>query len=107
MNCTITCFWQSTNQFGAFISPLPALQGHATLAVQPLPPGACLPPIELTERGDITNIEIRAFTAGRLVPTIGERLAAAAQKGVAGGGWCVCVWVGWVAMCVWCVGWWW
>lgn len=58
----------------------PKGQGHVALTVQALPPGACLPAIDLTERGEITGITVWAFTAGRLVPTIGERLAVAAQK---------------------------
>lgn len=59
----------------------PRGQGQVILSVQRLPPGACLPAIDLTERGEITGIVIQAFTAGRLVPTIGDRLAAAAHKG--------------------------
>ncbi|EFN53149.1 hypothetical protein CHLNCDRAFT_136921 [Chlorella variabilis] len=60
----------------------PRGQGQVILSVQRLPPGACLPAIDLTERGEITGIVIQAFTAGRLVPTIGDRLAAAAHKEV-------------------------
>lgn len=59
----------------------PKGQGRVLLAVQRLAPGACLPVIDLTERGEVTGIVIRAFTAGRVVPAVGERLAAAAQKG--------------------------
>lgn len=72
----------------------PKGQGHVTLAVERLAPGACLPALDLTQRGEVTSITIRAFTAGRLVPTIGERLAAAAQKG----GWMGAQ--GWGARCV-------
>jgi RNA 3'-terminal phosphate cyclase (ATP) len=59
----------------------PKGQGQVVLTVQRLPAGACLPAIDLTDRGEITSIAIRAFTAGKLVPAIGERLAAAALKG--------------------------
>lgn len=59
----------------------PKGQGQVALTVQRLPAGACLPAIDLTERGEITGIAIRAFTAGKLAPAIGERLAAAALKG--------------------------
>ena len=59
----------------------PRGQGQVQLTVQRLAPGACLPAIDITERGEVTCIAIRAFTAGRVVPTVGERLAAAAQKG--------------------------
>ncbi|KAL4459062.1 hypothetical protein ABPG75_013927 [Micractinium tetrahymenae] len=62
----------------------PRGQGHVVLRAAPLAAGACLPPMDLTERGEVVSISIRAFTAGRLVPTIGERLAAAAQKEVKG-----------------------
>lgn len=63
----------------------PKGQGHVVLRAAPLPVGARLPPIDLTERGEIVAITIHAYTAGRLAPSIGERLAAAAQKGGAGG----------------------
>jgi len=59
----------------------PRGQGHVQLTAARLAPGTCLPAIDLTNRGEIVGMAIRAFTAGRLVPTIGERLAAAAQKG--------------------------
>lgn len=59
----------------------PKGQGHVVLRAAPLAPGTCLPSIDLTERGEIVAIAIFAFTAGRLAPSIGERLATAAQKG--------------------------
>lgn len=59
----------------------PRGQGQVRLTVARLPPGGCLPALDLTERGEISGIAIRAFTAGRVVPAVGERLAAAAQKG--------------------------
>ncbi|KAL4431941.1 hypothetical protein ABPG77_000208 [Micractinium sp. CCAP 211/92] len=60
----------------------PKGQGQVVLRAAPLAPGTCLPSIDLTERGEIVAIAILAFTAGRLAPSIGERLAAAAQKEV-------------------------
>ncbi len=59
----------------------PRGQGQVQLTVERLAPGACLPAIDLTERGEIMSIAIRAFTAGRVVPSVGERLADAALKG--------------------------
>ena len=80
----------------------PKGQGQVVLTVQRLPAGGCLPAIDLTERGEITGIGIRAFTAGKLLPAIGERLAAAALKGKKGMGAqsaCACLLaaVAWVA----------
>jgi hypothetical protein len=51
------------------------------LTAAALPPGGCLPPIDLTERGAVTGIQVRAFNAGRLAHSIGDRLAAAACAG--------------------------
>ena len=41
--------------------------------------GRCLKAIRLTERGSITSVSIQAFSAGNLRPSIGERIAIAAQ----------------------------
>ncbi|PRW59938.1 RNA 3 -terminal phosphate cyclase [Chlorella sorokiniana] len=60
----------------------PRGQGQVQLTVERLPPGACLPAINLTERGEIVSLAIRAFTAGRVVPSVGERLVDAARKAV-------------------------
>lgn len=59
----------------------PRGQGQVQLAAELLAPGACLPAIDLTDRGEIVSIAIRAFTAGRVVPSVGERMADAALKG--------------------------
>ena len=59
----------------------PRGQGQVQLAAERLAPGACLPAIDLTDRGEIVSIAIRAFTAGRVVPSVGERMADAALKG--------------------------
>lgn len=59
----------------------PRGQGQVQLTVERLAPGACLPAIDITDRGEIVSIAIRAFTAGRVVPSVGERLADAALKG--------------------------
>jgi RNA 3'-terminal phosphate cyclase (ATP) len=71
----------------------PKGQGQVVLTVQPLQPGAHLPAIDMTERGAITSIAIRAFTAGKIAPAVGQRLAAAAHKGARGA-----VAQGWVAV---------
>lgn len=59
----------------------PKGQGQVVLTVQPLQPGAHLPAIDMTERGAITSIAIRAFSAGKIAPAVAQRLAAAAHKG--------------------------
>ena len=59
----------------------PRGQGQVRLTVAALPPGGRLPALDLTQRGDVARIDVRAFTAGRVVPSVGERLAAAAVKG--------------------------
>lgn len=51
------------------------------LTVPALPVGSTLPPINLAERGEVTRISISAFSAGRVLPTVAERLAAAAERG--------------------------
>ncbi|KAI3436287.1 hypothetical protein D9Q98_002340 [Chlorella vulgaris] len=58
----------------------PKGQGQVVLTVQPLQPGAHLPAIDMTERGAITSIAIRAFSAGKIAPAVAQRLAAAAHK---------------------------
>ena len=59
----------------------PRGQGQVQLTAERLAPGACLPAIDLTDRGEIVAVAIRAFTAGRVVPSVGERMADAALKG--------------------------
>ncbi len=51
------------------------------LTVPSLPVGATLPALDLTDRGEVSRISIYAFSAGRVVPAVAERLAAAAEKG--------------------------
>jgi hypothetical protein len=60
--------------------------GQVDMTVGCLQPGLCIPPVKLTERGDIVLILIRAFTAGRVGVAVGERMAAAAERGEQG--WC-------------------
>lgn len=73
---------------GAHPALLPGLQGGGIvhLTAHALAQGSTLPAIDLTERGEVTRIEIHAFAAGRVVPTVAERLAAAAEKGEGQGG---------------------
>lgn len=47
--------------------------------VPALPPGARLPPLDLTRRGKLTRIQIRAFTAGRVASHVGERMVDTAE----------------------------
>lgn len=50
------------------------------LTARALAPGACLPPLDLTERGRLVSIGISAFAAGRLGVGVAERMARAAQS---------------------------
>eukprot|EP00884_Botryococcus_braunii_P013331 jgi/Botrbrau1/2199/Bobra.101_2s0030.1 len=54
--------------------------GRVRLRVQSLEAGTCLPPLRLTDRGDITRIEISAFTAGRIPPAAAQHMLTAAQS---------------------------
>lgn len=60
----------------------PRGQGQVQLTAERLAPGACLPAIDLTDRGEIVAIAVRAFTAGRVVPSVGERMADVALKAI-------------------------
>ncbi|CAL5229697.1 g13069 [Coccomyxa viridis] len=59
--------------------------GRAALMVQSLVPGSSLAAFDLTERGSVTGITVRAFQAGQMKPDVAERMASAAvtalQKG--------------------------
>ena len=52
------------------------------LTAASLPRGACLPPIHLTRRGNITRIALRAFVAGDVPLAVAERMVAAAEMGL-------------------------
>ena len=53
--------------------------GRAELTVHSLEPGASLQAFSLTDRGDISGIEITAFQAGLLNPDMAQRMASAAE----------------------------
>ncbi len=42
--------------------------------------GACLPPVQLTERGRVTFVSVEAIVCGGINVTVAERMAAAAEK---------------------------
>ena len=46
--------------------------------VQSLVPGSSLAAFDLTERGSVTGITVRAFQAGQMKPDVAERMASAA-----------------------------
>ncbi|PNH10368.1 RNA 3'-terminal phosphate cyclase, partial [Tetrabaena socialis] len=56
--------------------------GVLTARLPALPPGTPLPPLDLTTRGDITRVTIRAFAAGRQPVTVARRLAASAESAI-------------------------
>lgn len=45
-----------------------------------LPPGSSLPPLCMTQRGEVRGIAVRAFHAGRVPRGVAERMARAAQS---------------------------
>lgn len=54
--------------------------GKIVLKVPALPFGETLPPINLMERGEISRVAILAFTAGRVNPNVGNRMAKSAEN---------------------------
>ena len=52
--------------------------GRAALTVQSLAPGSSLAAFDLTDRGSVTSITVRAFQAGQMKPDVAERMASAA-----------------------------
>jgi RNA 3'-terminal phosphate cyclase (ATP) len=52
--------------------------GIVDVEVKALDPGDTLPPVRLTERGDVIKVFISAFTAGRVSEAVGKRMAEAA-----------------------------
>ncbi len=42
--------------------------------------GACLPPVQVTDRGAVTSISIEAIACGRIDVPLAERMASAAEK---------------------------
>eukprot|EP00041_Stephanoeca_diplocostata_P020295 m.451725 g.451725 ORF g.451725 m.451725 type:complete len:259 (+) comp21532_c2_seq2:149-925(+) len=61
-------------------------KGGGRVQVATTPVDGCLQAIDLTDFGDITEIRIRAFTAGTIPQHVGRRMATAATK-VGGGHW--------------------
>ncbi|KXZ54935.1 hypothetical protein GPECTOR_3g105 [Gonium pectorale] len=53
--------------------------GILTARVPSLPRGTSLPPLDLTTRGNITQVTIKSFAAGRVPATVPQRLAASAE----------------------------
>lgn len=58
----------------------PKGQGLVEVAVAPLPLGQSLPPVRLVDRGTLERIRMIAFTAGRVKPSVGSRMAEAAKS---------------------------
>ena len=52
--------------------------GRAALTVQSLAAGSSLAAFDLTDRGTVTSISVRAFQAGPMKPDVAERMASAA-----------------------------
>ena len=59
--------------------------GVVSLRAEALPAGGTLPALTLTQRGRVTRICIRAFTAGKVGAAVGESMARAAEAGAAQG----------------------
>lgn len=53
--------------------------GRVELGVHALATGRCLPAVQLTERGKVLRVTIRAFAAGAVKIATAERMARAAQ----------------------------
>ncbi|KAK9811681.1 hypothetical protein WJX72_008299 [[Myrmecia] bisecta] len=58
--------------------------GRLSLAVHSLPQGCCLPPINLTERGEITKFSITSFCAGTIPKKAAQRMADTAWQDLKG-----------------------
>ncbi|KAG2432756.1 hypothetical protein HYH02_012889 [Chlamydomonas schloesseri] len=54
--------------------------GVVAATIPALPPGVPLPPFDLTRRGSITQVTVKAFSAGRVPTSVASRLAAAAES---------------------------
>ena len=59
-----------------------------SMSLAAIPSARCLKAIRLTERGSVTSVSIEAFSAGNLKPSIGKRIATAAQAVLAQVGHC-------------------
>eukprot|EP00887_Chlorella_sp_A99_P006731 scaffold3.g6731.t1 len=57
----------------------PKGNGQVDLEVHALPASSALPPVVMEEQGRIESITTYAFTAGRVAPAVGERMAGAAE----------------------------
>ena len=57
----------------------PQGSGRLVLRVAPLPPGAALPAFDLTDRGPIVDLSIRAFVAGLVPRAAGSAMVRAAR----------------------------
>ncbi|GLI60386.1 hypothetical protein VaNZ11_002395, partial [Volvox africanus] len=53
--------------------------GIVKVRVPSLPAGTSLPPLDLTSRGNVTQVTIKAFSAGRVAASVAKRLAASAE----------------------------
>ena len=51
-----------------------------SMSLAAIPSGRCLKAIRLIERGSVKSVSIEAFSAGNLKPSIGDRIATAAQS---------------------------
>ncbi|GIL60531.1 hypothetical protein Vafri_15083 [Volvox africanus] len=56
--------------------------GILMVRVPSLPAGTSLPPLNLTSRGNLTQVTIKAFSAGRVAVSVAKRLAASAEAAV-------------------------
>lgn len=59
---------------------LPQGGGVVSLNVAPLAAGACLPPLQLTQRGQVESVSIEAIAFGRIDVPVAQRMAAAAEQ---------------------------
>ncbi|KAG1671914.1 hypothetical protein FOA52_003481 [Chlamydomonas sp. UWO 241] len=54
--------------------------GVVKVSVEALPPGASLPPFDLTDRGELVSATVSAFTAGRIGVSTAQAMAAVAAR---------------------------
>ncbi|EFJ50490.1 hypothetical protein VOLCADRAFT_80268 [Volvox carteri f. nagariensis] len=56
--------------------------GVVTASVPGLPEGVPLPPLDLTRRGNLSQVVVKTFTAGRVGASVAKRMAASAEAAV-------------------------
>ena len=56
--------------------------GEVLLSASSLRRGACLPAIDLTERGEVASVRICAFAAGKVPAAAAEQMVAAGERAV-------------------------